>query len=57
MRTLFSSNWFVDPAFRKPGLRPNNAEMSPAAFVVLVAAWSAVLTGMLLIAIVLRVVG
>jgi hypothetical protein len=57
MRTLFSSNCFVDPAFRKPGLRPNNAEMSPAAFVGLVAAWSAALIGMLLIAIVLRVVG
>jgi hypothetical protein len=57
MRTLFSTTCFVDPAFRKPSLRPSRAEMSPAAFVALVAAWSGVLIGMLLIVILLRVAG
>jgi hypothetical protein len=57
MRTLFSSTCFIDPAFRKPSLRPNHAEMSPAAFIGLVAAWSGVLIGMLLIVILLRVTG
>lgn len=57
MRTLFSSSCFVDPAFRKPSLRPSKAEMSPAAFIALVTAWSAALIGMLLILIVLRVAG
>jgi hypothetical protein len=57
MRTLFLTTCFVDPAFRKPSLRPNYAEMSPAAFIALVASWSGVLIGILLILILLRMIG
>ena len=57
MPTSRSFHCFVEPTFRKPCLRPSNAEMSPAAFAGLVAAWSAAQIGMLVIAIVLRAVG
>ncbi|MBR0801313.1 hypothetical protein JQ615_38800 [Bradyrhizobium jicamae] len=45
---------FVDPNWRKPGLRPNGAEMSRSTFLALVASWSATVSVLLLAAIIIR---
>lgn len=57
MRTHFLSTFFVDPSWRVPALRPNRAEMSPAAFVGLVAGWSGCVSGMLFVSVLVRMVG
>jgi hypothetical protein len=57
MRTHLESQFFVDPCWRTPALRPNRAEMFPAAFVGLVAGWSGFLSGMLFILIFVRLFG
>jgi hypothetical protein len=54
MRTRLASEFFVDPCWRTPALRPNRAEMSRAAFVGLVAGWSCFLSGMLFILLFIR---
>jgi hypothetical protein len=54
MRTRLASEFFVDPCWRTPALRPNRAEMSGAVFVGLVAGWSGFLTGMLFILVSVR---
>lgn len=53
----WTRGWFVEPVFRAPALRPNRAEMSPAAFIGLVAAWSSMVGGLLCAAIVARMFG
>ena len=55
MQNHFRSSWFIAPAWRVPALRPNRAEMSPAAFLGLVAIWGGAVSGMLCVAILLRV--
>jgi hypothetical protein len=55
MRNHFRSSWFIEPAWRVPALRPNRAEMSPAAFLALVALWGGAVSGMLCVAILLRI--
>jgi hypothetical protein len=57
MRAHFTFQSFVDPCWRKPALRPNRAEMSPAAFVGLVAGWSGCVSGMLFISLLVRLLG
>ena len=52
-----TSDWSIEPCWRKPALRPNRAEMSPAAFVGLVGIWSGMLLSMLCVAILVRVFG
>jgi hypothetical protein len=54
MWTRPASQFFVDPYWRVPALRPNRAEMSRAAFVGLVAGWSGCVGGMLFILVLLR---
>jgi hypothetical protein len=57
MRTRFASEFFVDPCWRPPALRPNRAEMSRAAFIGLVVGWSCFVSGLLLISILVRLFG
>jgi len=57
MRTRLASEFFVDPCWRTPALRPNRAEMSRSAFVGLVAGWSGFLSGMLFILVFVRLFG
>jgi hypothetical protein len=57
MRTRLASEFFVDPCWRTPALRPNRAEMSRAAFIGLVAGWSGCLSGMLFILVFVRLFG
>jgi len=52
-----ASNWFIEPCGRKPALRPNRADMSPAAFFGLLGIWSGLVCGMLCVAILVRVFG
>jgi hypothetical protein len=52
-----ASNWFIEPCWRKPSLRPNHADMSRAAFFGLVAIWSGLVCGMLSVVILVRVFG
>lgn len=51
------SSWFVEPCWRKPALRPNGADMSPATFFGLVAIWCGMPCSMLLVAILFGVFG
>jgi len=48
---------FVEPACRTPMLRPNRAEMSRNAFLALVTSWCAALGGLLLVAVLVRLIG
>ena len=57
MRTRLASEFFVDPCWRTPALRPNRAEMSRAAFIGLVAGWSGCLSGILFILVFVRLFG
>lgn len=57
MWTRLASDCFVDPAWRAATLRPNRAEMSRLAFLALVGGWVSALSGLLLVAIVVRAVG
>ena len=52
-----TSNWFIEPCWRKPALRPNHADMSRAAFFGLFGIWGAVNCGMLCLTILVRVFG
>ena len=57
MWTGMTSDCFVEPDWRVPGVRPNRAEMSRAAFLQLVAAWCGALTTLLLVAVAIRIIG
>jgi hypothetical protein len=57
MRKGLASDRFIEPCWRKPSLRPNRADMSPATFFGLVGTWSAVPCSMLCVAILLHVFG
>jgi hypothetical protein len=52
-----ASNWFIEPCWRKPALRPNHADMSRAAFFGLFGIWGAVNCGMLCLTILVRAFG
>jgi hypothetical protein len=49
-----TSNWFVEPCWRVPALRPNRAEMSRAAFFGLVGVWSGAVSSILCVVILIR---
>jgi len=57
MWTRLASDCFVEPGWRAPMLRPNRAEMSRAAFLALSISWCGALGGVLVAAIVVRLVG
>jgi hypothetical protein len=57
MWKVLASDWFIEPCWRKPALRPNRAEMSPAAFFGLVGIWSGTLSAVLCVAILCRFFG
>jgi hypothetical protein len=50
-----ASDWFIEPYWRKPSLRPNRAEMSPAAFLGLVVIWGGAVSAILCVATLARV--
>jgi hypothetical protein len=50
-----SPEWFLEPCWRVPALRPNRAEMSRAAFLCLVGTWSGAVSSLLLVMILIRV--
>jgi len=56
MRT-YAADLFDDPVARAPGLRACGAEMSRAAFIVLIAAWSSALGGLFAVAMLVRLCG
>ena len=57
MWTRLAPDCFVEPCCRTPMLRPNRAEMSRAAFLALATSWCGALGGVLVAAIVVRLVG
>jgi hypothetical protein len=52
-----ASDWFIEPCWRVPALRPNRAEMSRVAFFGLVVVWSGALSSILCVAILIRLFG
>ncbi len=52
-----ASDWFLEPLWRVPALRPNRADMSRIAFFGLIAAWSGAVGGMFCLATVARLFG
>jgi hypothetical protein len=52
-----ASDWFIEPCWRVPALRPNRAEMSRVAFFGLVVVWSGALSSILSVAILIRLFG
>jgi hypothetical protein len=49
------SEWFVEPCWRVPALRPSHVEMSRGGFLCLVGTWSGAVISLLLLVILARV--
>jgi hypothetical protein len=52
-----ASDWFIEPCWRVPALRPNRGEMSRAAFFGLIGIWSGALSSILCVVILIRLSG